>query len=666
MRKIAVIDAETPPFKIGRTDLTPFIWGYYDGDEYHTFEDTRIGKSVIRDCTDKLLQFLRDKKVIVYAHNGGKFDYHFFLDHIDPWQNIKIINSRLASFKIGDVEFRDSYNILPVPLSAFAKDEMDYSIMESDQRYKPENYKKIKTYLKSDCFYLHKLVTQFIDEFGDNLTIAGASMKQWEKIANRKAPKSSQRYYDLFKPYYYGGRVQCFTTGYFEHDFKMADINSAYPRAMLDNHPIDTEYSHLKSPPPAYWQTYINREYLGNAFFTVAARSRGAFPWRSEQGKLYFPDDDRPRIYHVTGWEIKAAQRTGTADIINVLDIYAFNTVDNFADYINHFYEIRQKAKAKWKALEEKGDTTSQEYLRQKAWDIFAKLFMNSLYGKFGSEPRNYSEYLTMPEEFFEFLITWCADNDRDPVKVMELLGIDNESIEAAKDHDALEYQFGGTLGSVIVGARDVPDNKQRYYNVATAASITGWVRAYLWEHICRTEKPLYCDTDSIAGADFKDFKFSSELGDWEIEGEFDQGAIGGKKLYAFRYKGEDSKYKKAHKGVKLDAEQIIEVAKGNIVEFIPMAPTFSLHKPPHFVKRNVQITKTGLPKMDAKREALILAGRVLMCQNDFALRDHGEGTELPARFSVSNSEGLGDITYIRYFPNVDAARRDYQTMTRK
>lgn len=669
-RKIAVIDAETDPFKIGRTQIAPFIWGLYDGEEYHYFENTRFDNgSVVHDCTKKLMQFLSDKNYIVYAHNGGKFDYHFFLDHVDPWQPVKIINSRLASFKVGKCEFRDSYNILPVPLSAFKKDEMDYAIMEAEERYKKENDKKIKDYLKGDCIYLHSMVSQFIDEYGMNLTIAGASMKQWEKRYERKAPRSSQKYYDKFKAYYYGGRVQCFKTGHFKMPFKMADINSAYPRAMLDKHPIDTEYTTLNNPPDSYWKPFIKRSYLGHSFFTVVAKSRGAFPWRAPKGSLFFPDDNKPRVFDITGWELQAALRTGTADIINVLTIHSFNTVDSFTDYIMHFYKKRLIAKDIVKKCEENGDKESHDYLKAKAQDIFCKLFMNSLYGKFGSEPRNYSEYLVMPDAFFEALLIAAQNLDMDPYTLLEEMDIMVSDVEAAKEYDAFDYDFGGTMGDLVLGARDVPESKQRYFNVATAASITGWVRAYLWEHICKSDTPLYCDTDSIAAVGFNDFPFGKELGEWEIEGEFIEGSIGGKKLYAFKkapewVKPDETPYKTASKGVRLDAEQIVRVAKGETVTYTPMAPTFSLLKAPHFVSRDVKVTSTELPKIDEKLRQKVLTGEKALCNDSLAVREYSGSDETPELFSVCNSEN-GDFTYLRWFPNLRAAKRDFETMTK-
>ena len=117
-REIAVADCETDPFKINRIPA-PFVWGYYDGEIYKEFSTTK-----------EFIEFVKNENKIIYAHNGGKFDWHFIKEYIEPEQKIMVINGRLASFKIGNCEFRDSYNLLPVPLSAYQKTEIDYNILD--------------------------------------------------------------------------------------------------------------------------------------------------------------------------------------------------------------------------------------------------------------------------------------------------------------------------------------------------------------------------------------------------------------------------------------------------------------------------------------------------------------------------------------------------------
>jgi hypothetical protein len=135
------------------------------------------------------------------------------------------------------------------------------------------------------------------------------------------------------------------------------------------------------------------------------------------------------------------------------------------------------------------------------------------------------------------------------------------------------------------------------FLNVATAASITGQVRAKLWRAICDCDTPIYCDTDSIMckGADFP---ISKELGEWKDEGTAHDLWIAGKKLYVARgdfgtdkRTGKRLKEKIASKGCKLTAKQIIDVVSGKTVTYHPDAPTYSMHHKPVFIDRNIKMT---------------------------------------------------------------------------
>lgn len=148
-RKVYVIDCETDPFLFGR-EPKPFIWGCFDGETFQTFEDA-----------ESLLQELFDKRAVVFAHNGGRFDFLFLQDYFTPYSAIRIINGRIASFKINDCLFRDSFLVLPTALKTYKKDKIDYSIFERGVRNRPENMAQILKYLEGDCRYLHELVSGF-------------------------------------------------------------------------------------------------------------------------------------------------------------------------------------------------------------------------------------------------------------------------------------------------------------------------------------------------------------------------------------------------------------------------------------------------------------------------------------------------------------------------
>jgi hypothetical protein len=547
------LDCETDPFKVGRVPQ-PFLWGLYDGqtDEYLEFA-----------TAEDVVAYLYPRRCIVYAHNGGKFDYHYLRDHINSDDPVMVIAGRLARFKIGDAEFRDSINVLVNPLRAFAKEEIDYSKLEADVRQ--QHLDEIRAYLRSDCVNLWVTLKRYFDKYGRTLTQAGASMKYWRKHypCDMRPQTAMQSLY--YRDFYFGGRVQCFESGHAQCNFRVIDKNSAYPDAMLRKHPISPEGVLIEHLPG-------DSDKLGPCLIRVDAVAHGCFPLRHDDDSLFFPDDEHTiREYCITGWELMAALETGTVRVFNIKEIRQFSQVIDFAEYIGHFYGERQTAKLE-------GD---------KMRDVFAKLFMNSLYGKFAANPEKYYEYvITHPET----LDRWCnATEGYLPIK---------------------------PWGSRTLCARSLPESKHRYYNVATAASITGFVRAELWKAICQCSGVLYCDTDSIAARQVQNLRMGDQLGEWKLELVGEQFAIAGKKLYAFfghkendqlweclDYHGNKTKdikgWKTASKGVRLTPEQIVQVAKGETIEYVSDVPTYSFQRDePIFIPRVVQKTFKDIRKM--------------------------------------------------------------------
>lgn len=514
-RPIAVIDSETDPFKFGRMP-EPFIWGFYDGNVYLTF-----------DSTKELAEYLQTQDIIVYAHNGGKFDYHFLLPYLNKKEKVMVINSRLAKWKLGKCELRDSYNILPVPLSAINKDVFDYTKMEKNVRHK--HMPEIKAYLKNDCVYLYDAIIKYVNEYGLHLTQAGASFRVWQNRFDGETPRTSRGFYNEFSRYYFGGRVSCFESGVFNGNFDFIDINSAYPFAMRHKHPWGKECDMSKRWPKDH---EIHR-----SFVTLTCYSAGAFPIRRENGSLDFPHEIN--TYHVTGHELMAALATDTIKNPKIEYSYIFQDEIDFTEYVDYFYQLKLDA-------EKSGDKASR---------LFAKLFMNSLYGKFAANPDRYKEYI-----------------------------IDNFD-----SHCPEGYAHDAAIGNKQLYSRPLPEPIQRWYNIATAASITGWVRGYLWKAINQVENPLYCDTDSIICKSTGNLPMGDKLGAWATEAKLDQVAIAGKKLYACRLK--DGSYKTASKGARLKPHEIIKVAKGQDITYKPDAPTFSLSLGNRFTTRLIRKT---------------------------------------------------------------------------
>lgn len=543
-RPIAVVDAETDPFKFGSVP-EPFIWGYYDGVRYLEFLGTGPGHTCLHSDLRLLVDFLAEQEIIVYAHNGGKFDWHFLSPFFVADSSLLVINGRLARFQIGKCEFRDSFNLLPVRLEQYQKMEFDYTKME--RSFRGEYMEDIRTYLKSDCVNLYNMVTEFIGSYGRHITQASAAMNYWGRTLGNPVPRSGPTFYEKFKPYYYGGRVQCFEQGDFEVNAKSADINSAYPEAMLHNHPYSTDF-YLEEGKPRF-----TMDKWGPMLFCVECVAHGCFPYRATNDSLYYPDDDTRRVYYVTGWELLVAVETETVSDVQFFYYYHFEETRNFRNYVETFWNLRKQAKAAGDA----GQT------------LATKIMMNALYGKFAMDPRKHKNYVLRHREDYKE----CLENLQE-----------GDSIQDFREWLIVATEQGGL-------------QRNRFYNLATSASITGYVRAKLWCAICNADRPMYCDTDSITAVGFGgDVVLGPELGEWEIENEYDRVIICGKKLYAMHKRGQpfnsEKSWKLASKGARLNFRDLIKIAAGETVHFENIAPTFSAtKKKPTFVERDIKAT---------------------------------------------------------------------------
>jgi len=527
--RIAVLDFETDPFSYG-VEPAPFTGGVFDGECYRDFWG--------ENCVSELVEYIKDNLAdyTIYAHNGGKFDYFFMLKYFD--ENIRIINGRLSKLSMldGAIQFRDSYNILPLPLSAYKKDEFDYDKNKKENREKHKE--EIRKYQKNDCVYLYDWVKKFVERFGQKLTVSGAAFNELKKTDYN--PRSTFEEYDnIFRPFYFGGRVQTFELGHIKGNHEFYDINSAYPYAMLFKHPYGDKYLEKLRIPDSDNGAY---------FAKIKAVSRGALPLRDETGKLQFYNDDLEREYWVTGWEIIAGLKTNTLDIKKVIRVFEHTQRSHFKSFVDKFYQEKLAAK-------KAGDSDSE---------LHSKLMLNSCYGKFGQDPRKYKDYI-----------------------LTDSTSVPNEFVNKSEQIEGEDYWELYSEHETGVNIWRIAAPSDRYYNVATAASITGFVRAYLWEALCKVDRPIYCDTDSIISHKFKG-EIGDELGQWSLECHLDDIYIGGRKFYAVRDSNKKT-YKTACKGARLTQEQIISVIKtGTGFEWKKSAPSYSIKYGARFLKRKI------------------------------------------------------------------------------
>lgn len=532
MTPIYTFDVETDPFLHGRIPEA-FSCGLYNGEEYYEF----WGK----DCIERMMfKLQRMPAGLVYAHNGGRFDFFYIMRWI-LGSEMRIINGRIISAKMecssGWHEFRDSFAIMPFALSKMKSgkddDKLEIDITKLERKVRDKHREEILRYLKRDCISLWNRVSRFLETFGSKtLTIGSASMRELKKVhsfENLTAEDDA----DLRKNYYYGGRVECFQSGILKAKkgakFKVYDVNSMYPYAMKS-------FLHPIGKPSDEGREIID----STMFLSVTGYNRGAFP-KVVKNRIMF--DVPYGTFHVSRHEWDVAKEFGLFDLERVERCVNFegSRMSTFADFVVKFYDLRIDARK----------------LGDEILAMFYKFILNSAYGKFGQNPDNYKQYT----------IT-----------------------ETGKDmtHDGWEadsLEFGNQF---VVWSKPTTDTSR--FNVATGASITGASRAILLRAIATAKNAIYCDTDSIICSDLPGAnKDASQIGAWKLEAECDSAAIAGRKLYAL-FDGEKC-VKQANKGVAVSAIDIWNICCGDTIQSIRDAPSFKLDGRTNFIRRRVRMT---------------------------------------------------------------------------
>ena len=531
-KPIYTIDVETDPFVYGR-DPEPFAVGLYTGDKWFwTWGD---------DCINKMHVILLSLPPgIVYAHNGGKFDFYFMMEWFANQREILIINGRIVRADAWRPnsdkyhELRDSFAIMPFALKQYKKERIDYRCFERETR--DANKRTILSYLKKDCVYLHELCVEFRDRFGDNLTIASTAMKQLKKLYEFDCLTSRED--DMIRePFYYGGRVQCFEKGIIKPSkgakIVAYDLNQCYPYAMRNfDHPI--------SAPDAR----TTNEIQSNTYFlTVYGRNNGAFPKRSKDGLHFDVEHDE---FSVTIHEYNAAIETGLFECEDIIQCFNFAQCSNFAKFVDKFHKMRRDAQLS-------GDDVGA---------LFYKYVGNSCYGKFAQSP----------DDYYNFMLT-----------------DDHTNLNPTHDPDGFyPCTLVGFAGYILWKQQN---HSVKRYNVATGASITGAARSLLIRALAKAIRPLYCDTDSIVCERLDGVPIDpTKIGHWKIEKTGSRMAIAGRKLYAL-FDGKEC-VKMASKGVHLNPQEIEAVARGKVITWKKDAPTFNFKThTSSYIKRDVRMT---------------------------------------------------------------------------
>lgn len=385
------IESKDGPSRVKAGFTRPFLVGVYDGETYQEFRDENPHQGCwderyysLGGCIDQAMRYILSRGYRnhhIYAHNAGRFDYLFLV----PWLmyqgqrfNFNIIPVS-SSIQVLDVtrghskwRFLDSYKLIPAALDkalkAFGlagKLDIDLNLHEDDPEWSP--------YLKQDCVGLWQLLERFHDYIVNSLggevgiTAPATSMLLFRRKYLKRSVEREVETHDFVRSGYFGGRVEVFRTE--GESLRYFDINSSYPRAMLEKMPAGVA-THWDGPPPAV----VTRNRIGFVDCDVWVPPTVEVPplpvkageeLPQCRGKLVFPVG---RLRGVWEWgELQEAVKLG-AEIETFRHSEWFEGQFLFRDFVNDIYKYRDKSREGF-----------DEALAQ-----IAKILLNSLYGKFG------------------------------------------------------------------------------------------------------------------------------------------------------------------------------------------------------------------------------------------------------------------------------------------
>lgn len=404
----------------------------------------------------------------------------------------------------------------------------------------------------------------------------------------------------------YGGRTNACKLFWEAHDGKYArynDITSLYPTVnFYDRYPV----GHPEIIKEPNINKLLNREYYGLVKCRIAPPTNIYHPVLPAKinGKLTFTlcmrcaneNNNKECNHSLSGralygtWaspEIYLALDNGY-QIIDLYEIWHFENSSNdlFKQYVSRFLKIKQEASGypAWV----KNDSDKKKYIddyyekmgirisdieKNNGLRAFAKLCLNSLWGKFGQNP-------DMPcTEFIRSERALCKLLTNPTIKNININIINQNCIEVSYNKKKPHIE------------------DQHYSNIVVALFTTANARCRLYKELKRLDRQvIYYDTDSIVYEDGKEsITLGDNLGDWtdELDGyKMVKFVSGGPKNYA--YVLDNGKSKAKIKGISLNYENSEIFSIGAMYHVI----RYGLNLPPLNQKNSATITTKNKHKI--------------------------------------------------------------------
>lgn len=467
-------------------------------DNYHNFNSLAGLVEVIHHYERK------DKPLYVYAHN---LKYDLQLTGLLPYLLEEgysvtkfVINDPPTFIRLNknrnNIVMVDTFNYWQTSVKAMGE---QLGLPKLDMPDNNDNDEIWYTYCKRDVMVLSEYILAFMrwlkgnDLGGLAMTLAGQAFRTYRKrflqaditIHNYPAPLSLER------DSYSGARTEAYFQGKLsgENWYKL-DVNSMYPYVMkMDTYPIQMR-AHTRDIPLLQLQSLLERYYV--IARVIVNTDTPAYAVKRD-GKLVFPVGKFITVLHDA--ELRYAMEYG--HIHEVIEVAIYTRGSIFSDYVDYFYDSKQKA-----------DMVGDKIGRQ-----LSKTMMNALYGKFGQRGIHSQIIPNKGQIRFGRFIGY-SEKLKCAVTVIYL-------------GDKMEITY--------------PLSESYYSMPAIAGAVTANARMYLYHLITLAGRRhvVYCDTDSLIVDELGYSRLISrmdniKLGYLKLEGISNQLLIFGVKDYAF------------------------------------------------------------------------------------------------------------------------------------
>jgi hypothetical protein len=506
----------------------------------------------------------RFKKKKVFAHNLGNFDGSVMFDNIASFDPHAIFNgSRFISCTNGVCIFADSINIfvgqsiekigkqLGIKKPALGNKFIAYTLDGTDYflpYFSPDGITSDElNRCHQDCVILWEaLVRSF--EFSGDIKITRASLAM--TLFRRRYQKHHIEHNEntaYFWDSYYGGRTEAFKIG--NTNATVYDVKSMYAWAMKET--LFPNPKHLKVETNVNTELFTQR-FLPNYEGCVYAEVFHSHIWCGllpvkANGKLLFPVGNLSGCWNFN--ELRFALETGYVRIKNIQKVvYAERMASPFTEYIDDLFILKTEA-------EIKGD----EFMRDEY-----KRDLTNLYGKFAQRIDEETIYLHNIEKQYDEILYYQKIG-----LFKKLVLFNSQRLDA--------FLIIGNTKNVSIN-HAIP---------SFASYITSGARVKMAKKLlaCEGNKPVYCDTDSLAVENNFGIESESFLGGWELEKGKIIYQVNGLKNYKFR------KWIEAH----MEGDKWIEAYWKDSQRLKGVPDNAKQSQPNHYFYYNLSKTKESL-----------------------------------------------------------------------